>query len=71
VVEESNAVKGTLVSTVELLFEYFVSRLIFTSIGETGANRTLMRVVVGETPGLPFECAQLFVDRVVFAAFIH
>jgi len=37
----------------------FVRCLIAISTGEMGANRTFMLVVVGETTGLPLECAQL------------
>jgi hypothetical protein len=58
VVDETAAIKGRLASTVFLLFEYFANCLIATSIGERVANRTLMRIVVGEASGLPFECAQ-------------
>jgi hypothetical protein len=48
-----------------------VSRLILISIGEMEANRTFMLLVGEETPGLPFECAQLILGCVVFAAFIY
>jgi len=57
VVGKRVTVIGGLVSTVDFVLEYFVSRLMPTSTGKTGANRTFMLVVVEVAAGLPFECA--------------
>ena len=55
--DESATVKNVLKSTVDFARDFCVNRRMANSTCEMGANRTPRLVVVRETSGLPFECA--------------